>query len=102
MRPSLICLPGAAIALLLSAGPALGAAGRPRIDPMILRTLQTGVLGPGASAARRLTQAPVLIELGGPATPAALSCLAGIGAELTAAGGRGGPLFYDRFVPAQL
>ena len=103
IRPFLCA--ASAFALLASIGDVTSASAAsqpaiPKLDPNVVRALDTGLVGPWQRGPRRPGRARVLIELTQPATPAALRRLAGAGAALSSAEGR--TLAYDRFVPADV
>jgi MYXO-CTERM domain-containing protein len=89
-----------AAAIFASGAAAAAPARSPKIDPGVMRVLQTGVLGPWQRSAPMPGSAPVVIELGAPATPATLADLRLAGAELSIVDGE--IIAYDRFVPARV
>ena len=87
----------------LIAWPAIAAADPPRspkLDPNVVRTFETGRVGPFQRFPAELGFAPVVIELVAPATHETLSIIRTAGAELDVIDGR--PMYYDRFVPARV
>jgi MYXO-CTERM domain-containing protein len=72
----------------------------PKLDPNVVRTFETGRVGPFQRFPGEIGFAPVVIELTAPATSATLSMLRAAGAELDVIDGQ--PAFYDRFVPARV
>jgi hypothetical protein len=76
------------------------AARPPKLDPKVLRAVDTGLLGASIGGPRRPGSAPVLVELDAPVTRAAIARLRGAGAVLGEVDGV--VLSYDRFVPARV
>lgn len=99
-RPaSLLVLGVLAGSSLLAGGAAAAPVRAPKLDPNVVRTLRVGRAGPSQRHVVR-GDAPVVIELIAPATPAGLAELAAAGVELDVIDGE--VMFYDRFVPARV
>ena len=100
-RPSLRHLAQllALLAAPLLAAPAGAAPPRPtKVESGVLRAIRTGIVGPWHQHRPAPGAAPVVIELGAPATPATLALLRKAGAVLDVIDGE--ITFHDRWVPA--
>jgi len=98
MRPPVVVL-FTLLTLFAAATAEAAPVSRPKLDPKITRALSLGIIG----VSRRVPtpgRAQVLVELAAPATPDDLLALATAGARLTVVHDK--PLFYRRFVPAEL
>ena len=84
---------------VFSGGSAVAATGI-AIDPSIVRTLDTGLLGAFQKATPRPGEATVLVELDHVATATDLAMIARTGVKLATIDGR--PLAWDRFVPVDV
>jgi Subtilase family len=85
---------------LVVAVSAYAAQSAPKIDPNVVRALDTGLAGASWHGTPRPGRAPVIVELDRVADVSAIAAIAGAGATLTYVQGK--PLAYNRFVPVEV